>query len=130
MVSVILGGYCDDPKSLRNAADIPVKGMILSSMSGSLVPLAKKMPYPIVVLRGFGFQPLNSASFKLLTTNQNREVSINAISFDHFSGTRPEIIIPLSSSQDPNHPLETEDLRGWAKCAHNAHSKSKFNRDH
>jgi len=107
--TVILGGYCDDPKALRNAADIPIKGLILSSMSSSLVPLAEKMPYPIVVLRGFGYQPLDSASFNLLTTNQNREVSINAISFDHFSGTRPEIIIPLSSSQDPNHPIETED---------------------
>ena len=107
--TVILGGYCDEPKSLRNAADIPVKGLILSSMSASLVPLAEKMPYPIVVLRGFGFRPLDSVSYNLLTTNQNREVAINAISFNHFSGTRPEIVIPLSSSKDPHYPMETED---------------------
>ncbi len=107
--TVVLGGYCDEPKSLRNAADIPVKGLILASMSASLIPLAEKMPYPIVVLRGFGFRPLDSVSYNLLTTNQNREVAINAISFDHFSGTRPEIVIPLSSSKDPHYPMETED---------------------
>lgn len=108
--TVILGGYCDDPKALRNAADIPVKGLILSSMSAALVPLAEKMPYPIVVLRGFGFQPLDSSSYNVLTSNQNREAAINAITFDHFSGTRPEIVIPLPSSNDPFHPMETEDF--------------------
>jgi hypothetical protein len=107
--TIILGGYCDEPKALHNAADIPVKGLILSSISATLIPLAEKMPYPIVVLRGFGFRPFDSVSYNLLTTNQNREISINAVSFDHFSGTRPEIVIPLSSSNDPNHPLETED---------------------
>jgi len=107
--TVILGGYCDEPKALRNAGDVPIKGLILSSMSAALVPLAEKMPYPIVVLRGFGFQPLDSTSYNILTTNQNREIAINAVSFDHFLGTRPEVIIPLSSSKDPNQPLETED---------------------
>ncbi len=107
--AVILGGLCHDPKVLRNAADIPVKGLILSSMASALVPLAEKMPYPIVVLRGFGSCPLDSVSYNLLTTNQNRDVSVNAISFDPFSGTRPEVVIPLSSSKDPHYPMETED---------------------
>ena len=113
--TVILSGYCDQPKALRNAADVPIKGLILSSMSAALVPLAEKMPYPIVVLRGFGFRPLDSASYNLLTTNQNREVSINAVPFDHFLGTRPEIAIPLSSSNDPSLPMETEDYAAGQK---------------
>ncbi len=113
--TVILGGFCDEPKALRNAADVPIKGLILSSMAASLVPLARKMPYPIIVLRGFGFHPMDSVSYNLLTTNQNREVAINAVSFDRFSGTRPEIIIPLSSSKDPHYPMETEDYAAGQK---------------
>ncbi len=107
--AVVLGGFCDDPKALRNAADIPLKGLILSSMAASLVPLALKMPFPVIVLRGFGHQPLDEASFKLLTSNQNREVSVNAVAFDRFTGTRPEVVIPLPSSSDPQFPMETED---------------------
>jgi len=108
--AVVLGGFCDEPKALRNAADIPLKGLILASMAASLVPLALKMPFPVVVLRGFGYQPLDEASFKLLTTNQNREVSVNAVAFDRFTGTRPEVVIPLPSSSDPQIPMETEDF--------------------
>ena len=108
--AVVLGGYCDDPKVLRNAADIPLKGLILSSMAASLVPLAAKVPFPVLVLRGFGFQPLDAASFKLLTSNQNREISVNAVAFDHFAGTRPEVVIPLTSASDPPPPMETEDF--------------------
>jgi hypothetical protein len=106
--TVVLGGYCDDPEALRNAADIPLKGLILSSISSSLVPLAKKMPFALVSLRGFGYRALDSASFRLLTTNQNREVVVNATSSDRFSGTRPEVVIPLSNPDEPPHPPETE----------------------
>jgi len=112
---VVLGGYCHEPKALRNAADIPLRGLILSSMAASLVPLAAKMPYPVVVLRGFGPQPLDEVSYKLLTSNQNREVSVNAVAFDRFNGTRPEVVIQLPSSGDPTLPLETQDYAAGQK---------------
>jgi hypothetical protein len=113
--AVVLGGYCDDPKTLRNAAEIPLRGLILSSMSSSLVPLAAKMPFSVVVLRGFGFRPLDNASYDLLTSNQNRELAVNAARFDRFAGTRPEVIIPLPTSENHPHPLETEDYASGQK---------------
>jgi len=113
--TVILGGYCDDPEALRNAANIPLKGLILSSMSASLVPLATKVPFPIVLLRGFGLRPLDSASFRLLTTNENREVLVNAFAFNRFVGTRPEVVIPLSRPDEPPHPPETENFSAGQK---------------
>ncbi len=113
--TVVLGGFCDDPKALRNAASIPLKGLILSSMSATLVPLALKMPFPIVLLRGFGLRPIDSTSYRLLTSNENREVMVNAVVFDHFIGTRPEIVIPLSSSNEPTHPPETESYGAGQK---------------
>jgi hypothetical protein len=106
--TVVLGGYCDDPETLHNAANIPLKGLILTSMSASLVPLARRMPIPIILLRGFGLRPLDSASFRLLTTNINREVVVNAVVLDRHSGIRPEIYIPLSGQDVPSYPPEIE----------------------
>jgi hypothetical protein len=61
------------------------------------------MRFPIVVTDGFGALPMNSATFRLITTNNNREATLNAEARDRYSGTTPEVIIPLpSSSACPN----------------------------
>jgi hypothetical protein len=108
--AVILGGYCEDPQALRNAADIPLRGLIISSMSAALVPLASRMPFPLVIINGFGQLPMDAASYKLLTTNQNREVSVLADPFDRFRGTRPEVVISLPATQEPEPPIEAEEF--------------------
>jgi hypothetical protein len=107
--TVVLGGFCNDPETLRNAVNIPLKGLVLSSMASSLVPLAAKIPLPIISLRGFGYRALDSASYLVLTTNENREVVVDAVAHDPFSRTRPEVFIPLTSSDTPSQPSETED---------------------
>jgi hypothetical protein len=62
------------------------------------------MRYPILVTDGFGATPMNSAAFKLLTTNDRREVTVNAEHFDRYYGNRPEVIIPLPVSTEPPEP--------------------------
>lgn len=113
--TVVLGGHCDEPETLHAAADIPLKGLILTSISASLVPLATKIPLPIISLRGFGHRPSDSASYRLLTSNENREVVANATAFDRFNGTRPEIVIPLSSTDNPPHPPEIKNYGAGQK---------------
>jgi hypothetical protein len=108
--TIVLGGYCEDPKALIIAAEIPLRGLILSSMAASLAPLAAKAPFPIVLVEGFGCIPMNPSSYKLLITNQNREMSINAEPFDRFKGTRPEIVIPLPATAPPAAPVDREDF--------------------
>ena len=66
------------------------------------------MRYPIIVTDGFGAMPMNSAAFRLLTTNNKREVTVNAEHFDRYSGNRPEVIIPLPVSTDPPEPNNFE----------------------
>ena len=107
---IILGGYCEDPQTLRNAADIPLRGLILASMSASLVPLASRMPFPLLVVNGFGQLSMDKASYNLLTTNQNREVSILAEPFDRFRGTRPEVVISLPATEDSKPTIEAEEF--------------------
>jgi hypothetical protein len=63
-----------------------------------------------VVLRGFGEQHLDTPSYKLLTSNHNREASINGVAFHRFYGTRPEVVIPLPASDDPPSPPESEEF--------------------
>ncbi len=108
--TIVLGGYCDDPAILQKAAEVPIRGLILTSMASDLIPVAEKMDFPILVLDGFGRVALNDISFKLLTGNQNRDISLNAEKMDRYTGARPEIIIPLPSSHQPEAPADVEEL--------------------
>jgi hypothetical protein len=103
---VILAGMVKDADCLKAAADLPVRGLIVSSLYPSLIPQAREMRYPIMVTDGFGPLPMNSAAYKLLSTNVKRDVTVNAEAYDRYSGARPEAIISLPVSADPPAPRE------------------------
>ena len=105
---VILAGMVKDVEPLKAAADLPVRGLILSSLYPSLIPQAREMRYPIIVTDGFGPLPMNSAAYKLLSTNAKRDVTVNAEAYDRYSGARPEVIISLPTSADPPGLREVE----------------------
>lgn len=107
--AILLACIVKDAETLQTAADLPIRGLILSSLSPSLIQTAREMRYPIIVLDGFGSLPMNSAAFKLLSTNAKRDVTINAEGYDRYTGARPEVIIPLPIASDPPplHEVET-----------------------
>jgi hypothetical protein len=105
--SIILGGMCKDAESLQAAAELPVRGLILSSLNPSLIPLASQARFPIMLTDGFGALPMNSSAYRLLSTNVQRELTLNADAYDRYTGTRPEAIIPLPVSQEPAQPHDT-----------------------
>jgi hypothetical protein len=106
--SIIIGGYVDNPAVIKNGAELLLRGMILASISPAVLSAAAQAPFPILVTDGFGRRPMNSAAFKLLTTNVKREVTLNAEIYDRQGGTRPEVFISLPISQEPPEPPDTE----------------------
>ena len=108
--SIILAGACVDGEVLRIAAELPARGLILSSLPPSLLPLASQMRFPIIVTDGLNRLPMNQIAYKILTTNVKREVTINAERLDRHAGKRPEIIIPLPVSQEPQEPRSIDTL--------------------
>ncbi len=106
--SMILGGFCGDAEVIKTAASLPARALILSSMNPALLPLAERARFPIMVIDGFGQRPMNSVAFSLLSTNERREIAVNAQPWDAIQGNRPEIIIPLPANVEPPLPQETE----------------------
>lgn len=104
--SVVFGGYCGEERVLRAAADLPLKGLILSSMSSSLIPVASEITFPIIVIEGFGLLPVNSAAFNLLVTSDMREIALNAEIADPYTGQRPEVFISLPVNQMVHEPKD------------------------
>lgn len=95
--AVLLAGHCSNADALRAGGELPVRGLILSSMAAELVPVASSLKYPILIVEGFGKIPMNEAAFKLLSTSEKRDISVNA-GLNPATGERPELIIPLPAS--------------------------------
>jgi hypothetical protein len=106
--AMILAGYCGSPEVLKAAAGVPLRGIILGSLEPALASLAARLPLPVLVIEGFGRRPLSSTAYNLLSTNDRREVAVNAEVWDRYAGTRPELVIPLPAGSASGAPHETE----------------------
>ncbi len=106
--SVILASHCANSEVLKAAAELPLRGLILGSMDSALQPLAIKMRFPIILLDGFGRIPMNSSAYKLLTSNNRREVTLNAEPRDRYREVRPEVVIELPAPEHASLPRESD----------------------
>jgi len=108
--AIMAAGSCSKAEVLEAAAAVPIKGLILGSMSASLIPTAKSMSYPIMVIDGFGSIPMNNRAEQLLVTNRDRNIALNAQRHQPYRGKYPEVIISLPIQKDFNTPVEAEEL--------------------
>lgn len=97
---VVCAGYCSNPQVLEQAGNLPLGGLILGTISPDLIELAEKITFPIIAIEGFAKSGINEYAKQLIITNAGREVSINAIKWDRWTGERPEIIISLPADGD------------------------------
>lgn len=92
--SILMAGYCRDEDVLKAVDELPLRGLILSSMEARLIPLAQRVSVPVILLEGFGKRAYNPVVYKLLTTNEQRATAVNAQPWNPYTGACPEIIIP------------------------------------
>jgi hypothetical protein len=104
--TVVFAGYCGDEQVLHAAAELPLRGLILSSMAASLIPLAEGISLPIVIIEGFGLLPINSSAFNLLITSDRREIAVKAEKLDSYANQRPEVFISLPVNQMVHEPRD------------------------
>ncbi len=113
--TIVLAGFCGDAEVLNIAARLSIRGLILASISASLVPLARQLPFPVIVLEGFGLLPMSSAAFQLLTSHAGRHISLNAVDLEASQNQRPEIVIPLPAEERPPQSPDISILRPGAR---------------
>jgi len=106
--SVVLAGFCKDESVFQAGADLPLRGLILASMLARLIPAVSKVEYPVIVIEGFGKIAMNSAAFKLLSSSDRRDLTINANRWDRYTGTRPEVILAVPGSSQAELPDDTD----------------------
>lgn len=97
--SVLVAGSCDNAAPLHQATELLVRGLILGGLSASMMPVTRRLRFPVVVLEGFGNIAINAAAYQLLSANQGKEASLDATPPREYEAHRPEIIIPLSSTR-------------------------------
>lgn len=98
---IILAGWCTSAEVLEKAKSVGIAGLILGSISSSLVSVTDKLLFPIISLGGFGQCGFDPLSRKLLSTNAGREAVINASSWNRITGERPEVTIELPAEALP-----------------------------
>ena len=106
--AIIVCGSVTQAEVLRSAAEIPLRGLIVSSLAPELITTASQMAIPVIVLEGFGRMPFSAPAYKILSTNDKREICVNSSARNRFTATRPEIIIPLPASGQLPNPRETD----------------------
>ncbi|MEW5872397.1 MAG: hypothetical protein AB1894_24245 [Chloroflexota bacterium] len=106
--AIVLAAHCEDPEVFKSAEELPLRGLILASLVPALAARAAKAQFPVILLEGFGRRPLNPGTFQLLSTNDRREVALNAEVWDMYEATRPELVIPLPSAGVLAQPAEAE----------------------
>lgn len=108
--AMLIAGYCDQSAPLQQAAELSARGLILGGLAASLIPVTRRLNFPVIVLEGFGTVAMNAAAFQLLESNQGNEASVDAMPSRPFEEKKPEIIIPVASTRDYELPNEVVPL--------------------
>jgi hypothetical protein len=108
--AVLVAGICDHPAPFHQATELSVRGVILGGVPSHLIPVAQRLPYPVVVTEGFGELPINGPAYGLLTSNAGREAALDARPAGPYDVHRPEVVIPLPAARQPELPDEVIPL--------------------
>lgn len=109
--AVLVAGICDQPAPLHQAVDLAVRGIVLGGLTSELLPLVRRLPFPVILTEGFGLLPINSMAWSLLRSNAGREAALDGRPGGPYEMQRPEIILPLPAARELSLPDEVVPLR-------------------
>lgn len=110
--AIVLAGRVNNLDVLKRAENLPVRGMIVGSISSQLIAAAQQLKFPLMVLNGFGPVGMDAVSYRLLRSNQGRRVALAAFEWNREQGVRPEVFIPLPLDSTPASPPLREFAQG------------------
>ncbi|MDY6847021.1 MAG: hypothetical protein SVP52_07785 [Chloroflexota bacterium] len=96
---VIASCACLDEDALDACFENQISGLILSALSTDLIEKVNALPFPVIVLHGFGEHSLAQDVFEIFQSHSEASISLNACPVDYFDGERPEVIIPKDEGQ-------------------------------
>ena len=106
---IVLAGHCRQARTLQLTLRLDLKGLILPSMSPSLLPIAETLPFPVILVEGFGKIPLNAPAFEIISAHENRTVCLFGGNSNQRIEERPEIFIPNEANgDDETKPCESQ----------------------
>ena len=92
--AIVFANTCLDPEALRSSVKMSPGGLIFGSLSSSMLPVAMKMPFPIIVTDMIGVGRLNDPVHMVLGENIIRFAYLYSSSDGIQNSLKPEIIIP------------------------------------
>lgn len=98
--AVVVGGYIAKADTLVAAHDLPVRALVVSSITADLIDQARKSDIPIILMEGFGRLPLNQAASSLLKSLEKRDIVVNAM-MNAERNEKPDLFIPLPAQGEP-----------------------------
>lgn len=108
--SVLVGGQTYTSDALAFCAKASVKGVICGSINsetlkdyvgyeiGVSVTGDEDVPFPLIITEGFGSLPMSSRILDVLTPVSGKRCSISGVTQVRAGATRPEIVVPNSST--------------------------------
>ncbi|HLF02754.1 MAG TPA: hypothetical protein VI547_12305, partial [Anaerolineales bacterium] len=93
--AIVVAGLADEA-GLQAGVKAKVRGLILGSLSANLLKTVRGLPFPVIVIEGFGKQVMPIQAWSLLADHNGRDVYLDTRSPDRWEGRRPEVIIPLT----------------------------------
>ncbi|MFC2036735.1 hypothetical protein ACFLYD_02025 [Chloroflexota bacterium] len=106
--SLVVAGRILEEEALEQAKEAHVQGLIVGSVSAELCPVLQSLPYPVLVMEGFGPIPMSQHAFSLLQSCAGREAALSAefqtcwraCPEQRRRAGRPEVLIPLEGAGD------------------------------
>lgn len=109
--ALLAAGTLADAAALRRLGEVRVRGLVVGGLGPVLLPAARALDLPVLVVEGFGARGFSTPAWNLLTSNAGREAWLNAVAPDRFAGRQPELLIPLPSpGTAPLPPMEGQAL--------------------